>query len=223
MGALADRASVITSAPSRPRDAEESQGATLSAYHHWLRERDVTTSSFVEVEPAGIDAAIDSGARLVVIRAATDDAVDERALIALLTGAEANVVVPQSTGMTDAAWMEQVILVRDQVADLRSHQGDIEALLGTVPHAMDVAGALVTASARRTPVLLEGLTVWAAAVAADRLSFRAKTWWHGAGTSNDPAIRAAMMRIGVDPGLDLGLPTRSEIGARVHAALIGID
>jgi nicotinate-nucleotide--dimethylbenzimidazole phosphoribosyltransferase len=122
--------------------------------------------------------------------------------------------------MTDAGWIEQVILIRDRISDLRAHQGDIEALLATVPGATEVVDALLTASARRTPVLLEGLTVWAGAVAADRLSFRAKTWWHGAGTSSDPAIRAAVKRIGVDPGLDLGLPTESIIGARVHAALI---
>jgi nicotinate-nucleotide--dimethylbenzimidazole phosphoribosyltransferase len=192
----------------------------LGAFLRWLRERDVATSGLVEVEPAGVDAAIDSGARLLVIRTVIDDAAGERGLIALLTGAEPNAVVPQPAGMTDAGWIEQVILIRDRISDLRAHQGDIEALLATVPGATEVVDALLTASARRTPVLLEGLTVWAGAVAADRLSFRAKTWWHGAGTSSDPAIRAAVKRIGVDPGLDLGLPTESIIGARVHAALI---
>jgi nicotinate-nucleotide--dimethylbenzimidazole phosphoribosyltransferase len=223
MGALADRASVITSAPAHSGDADDSLGATLGAYRTWLRERDVTTYNFVEVEAAGIDAAIDSGARLLVLRTELGDSVAERALIALLTGAEANAVVPQPSGMTDAAWMAQVILVRDHVVDLRAHQGDIEALLDTVPGATDVARALLTASARRTPVLLEGLSVWASAVAVDRLSFRAKTWWHGAGTSSDPAIQAAVTRIGIDPGLDLGLPSQSVIGARVHAAMIEID
>lgn len=223
MGELADRASGITSAPAHSGDADDSLGATLGAYRTWLRERGVTTSNFVEVAPAGIDVAIDSGARLVVIRAATDDATAARALISLLTGAEANAVVPQPIGMTDAAWLEQMILVRDHVVGLRAHQGDIEALLDTTPGATDVASALLTASARRTPVLLEGLSVWASAVAVDRLSFRAKTWWHGAGMSSDPAIQAAVTRIGIDPGLDLGLPSQSVIGARVHAALIEID
>lgn len=223
MGALADRASAITSAPSRPRDEDGSRGETLDAYRQWLQERDVTTSHVVEVAPPGVDAAIDSGAHLLVLRSEIDDAVPARALISLLTGAEPNAVVPQPTGTSDAAWMEQVILVRNRVSDLRAHQGDMEALLATVPGATEMADALLTASARRTPVLLEGLTVWAAAVAADRLSFRAKTWWHGAGTSCDPAIQAAVTRIGIDPGLDLGLPSQSVIGARVHAALIAID
>lgn len=223
MGALAERASTITSAPAHPHDADDSLGEALGAYRQWLGERDVITSGVVEVEPSGVDSAIDSGAHLLVLRSTIDDAIAARALISLLTGAEANAVVPQPTGMTDATWMSQVILVRDRVAALRTHQGDIEALLDTVPGATDVASALLTASARRTPVLLEGLTVWASAVAVDRLSFRAKTWWHGAGTSSDPAIQAAVTRIGVNPGLDLGLPSQSVIGARIHASLIEID
>jgi nicotinate-nucleotide--dimethylbenzimidazole phosphoribosyltransferase len=223
MGVLAERASEITSAPSLPREGNDGWGEPLSSYRQWVRERGVTTPHITEVPPAGVDAAIDSGAQLLVVRATHDDDIAARSLISLLTGTESNSVVPQTTGMTDAAWMEQMIEVRDRVAALRVHQGDIEALLGTVPEVAAAADALVTASARRTPVLLEGLTMWAGAVAADRLSFRAKTWWHGAGTSSDPAIRSAVTRIGTDPGLDLQLPTQSVIGARVHAALLTID
>lgn len=223
MGALADLASAITSAPTLPRDDDNSRGGFLDAYRHWLREREALAAGLVEVGPADIDAAIDSGARLLVVRGAHDDPTTSRAVISLLTGAEPNTVVHQTMGMSDEEWMRQVIQVRDRVTDLRTHQGDIEALLDAVPAAAAIARGLITASARRTPVLLEGLTTWAAGVAADRLSFRAKTWWHGAGTSMDPAIHAAVTRIGIEPGLDLQLPTNSVVGARVHAALAAVD
>jgi len=223
MGALVDIASAITSAPTLPRDGDDTRGAPLSSYRHWLRERDALSVDLTEVDSLLVDSAIDSGARLLVVRGTHDDPVDARALICLLTGAEPNTVVPQAIGTPDAEWMQQVVRVRDRVSDLRAHLGDVEALLDTFPAASAIARALLTASARRTPVLLEGLTAWAAAVAADRLSFRAKTWWHGAGTSADPAIQAAVMRIGIDPGLALDLPAYSTIGAQVHAAVIAID
>lgn len=224
MGALADRASTITSAPSTRGEPAEHWGAPLAAFRQWLVDRDVPRpATLTEVTADAMDAAIDSGARLVVLRSRDTDDLLERSVVAVLTGTEPHVLVTQSPGMTDGMWMQSVIAVRDQAARLRGHQGDPEALISTSPALTAMTSALLTASARRTPVLLEGLMSWTAALVADRLSFRAKTWWHGAGTSSDPAIEACVVRIGIAPGLGLALPSESVIGARVHAALTTVD
>lgn len=224
MGALADRASTITSAPSSSPHEEDPWGEPIASFRQWLTDHHVPLpATLTEVHAEDMDAAIDSGAHLVVLRPRETDELFERSVVALLTGSEANIVVEQNHGMPDGTWMQHVTTVRDGAARMRAQLGDPEELISTNSALTAMTSALITASARRTPVLIEGLASWTAALVADRLSFRAKTWWHGAGTSRDPAITASALRIGVPPGLDLRLPSESVIGARVHAAITSVD
>jgi len=224
VGSLAERANAITSAPTSGDPVDTAWGAPLGELRRWLDDRGVALPAMMtEVAPAHVDSAVDSGARLLVLRSDPAEELHSRAVVAVLTGAEPNALVPQPAGMPDATWMQQVIAVRDAAADVRAHLGDPEALVGSSATLTAMTEALVTACIRCTPVFLEGLTAWTAALAADRLSFRAKTWWFGAGSSSDPAISAAALRIGIPTGLDLRLPTESVIGARVHAAVTNVD
>lgn len=224
MGSLADRAASIVTASTLPAEDDRQWGEPIGEFRHWLRERDVPVpAGLTEVNADDVDPAIDSGARLLVLRGPVADDLVTRSIVAVLTGCEPNVLIAEANAATDAAWMQQVVALRDMAAHLRVHLGDPEAMVQASPAVAAMTSAVITASARRTPLLLEGLTAWTAALAADRLSFRAKTWWHGAGTSIDPAIAAAALRIGIPTGLDLRLPTESVLGARVHAAVTAID
>jgi nicotinate-nucleotide--dimethylbenzimidazole phosphoribosyltransferase len=170
-----------------------------------------------------IDAAVDSGANLLALIAPNTAPAAYRAITSVLTGAEPDVLIAQVPGMSDTKWMEQVAICRDLAADIHALRGDHGELVQAAgaAHLTRVANALLAASDRRTPVLLEGATSWTAALLADRMNIRAKAWWYGAGTSADPAVRAASARVGISSGLDLELPSESRIGVPVHLAALG--
>jgi nicotinate-nucleotide--dimethylbenzimidazole phosphoribosyltransferase len=66
-------------------------------------------------------------------------------------------------------------------------------------------------------VLLDGVATAAAALVAQRGSFRAVSWWVAAHRSPEPAHDLALDRLGLEPLLDLGV--RAEDGT---AALLGV-
>lgn len=174
------------------------------------------------VGAAAIDAAADSGANLLALIAPPTAPVTYRAITGVLTGAEPDALVAQPSGTTDARWMEQVAACRDLAADIYSLRGDQSELVRAAgaPHLVEIVGALLAAVDRKTPVLLEGASVWTAALLADRMNIRAKSWWYGAGTCADPAVHAAAARVGINSGLDLDLPSESRIGVQVHLAAL---
>ena len=171
---------------------------------------------------AAADQAIDSGATLLLPRVGTHDSTASRTLIALLTRKEASVVIHQPEGMTDRAWMASCAAVRDGVAALVGHRAQPAALLaGLDAHEIAfVVGALLGAAARRTPCLVDGTDELAAALVADRISFRAKGWWRAGSTSPDPARVAAIDRMDLTPGLPFGLTDDAGLGADATLVLL---
>jgi nicotinate-nucleotide--dimethylbenzimidazole phosphoribosyltransferase len=176
---------------------------------------------------AGIDAAdraVDAGSTLLVPRVRSRDDEGARTLIALLTRKEASAVVFQRDGMSDRDWMAACAAVRDRAAGAAEHRGDAVRLLAAVgsPAIALVVGTLLAASARRTPCLVDGTDELAAALAADRISFRAKGWWRSASDSPDPGRAAAIDRIDLAPGLPLGLTDDAGRGAQATVALLDL-
>ncbi|MDP1876444.1 MAG: nicotinate-nucleotide--dimethylbenzimidazole phosphoribosyltransferase [Actinomycetota bacterium] len=173
---------------------------------------------------AAADAAIDAGASLIVPTVPAPNAVAARTVIAVLSRAGASTVTYQSPGMTDAAWMAVCAQIRDRSADVSSLRATPLALLdalGAVAIAY-TAGVLLGSAARRTPCLVDGTDALAAALIADRLSFRAREWWRAAATSPDPGRQVAADRIDLSPGLPLGLVVEDGSGARATVALLGM-
>lgn len=164
------------------------------------------------------DEEVDAGADLLVpgdmgIGNTTPAAV----LIGLLAGVAPAEVVGRGTGIDDATWMRKTAAVRDAMRRGRPFKGDPIGLLATIGGA-DIAamtGFLVGAAARRTPVLLDGVVSSAAALVAHRIAFRSREWWQAGHRSTEPAQRAALERLNLEPIVDYGLRLGEGTGALV--------
>ncbi len=174
----------------------------------------------VEVGRLLADEEVDAGADLLVpgvlgVGATTPAAV----LVAAVTGAEPVAVVGRGSGIDDEAWMRKAAAVRDALRRARPHVGDPSALLRVAGGAdlAVLAGLLAQAAVRRTPVLLDGLVVGAAALVADRLAPGAREWWLWAQRSPEPAMARVAEHLRLSPLLDLGV--RAEDGSGALAAL----
>jgi len=160
------------------------------------------------------DEEVDGGADLLVL--ALPDlhlAVPVAGLVGLLTKADASAVT--ATGQDDAAWMVACAATRDTMRRGRpamADRVDLLAAVGTGDLAV-ATGVLLQAASRRTPVLLDGPAVAAAALVAARLSFRAADWWLAGNLSPDPAHGLALARLSLEPVLDLGLRGDDGTGA----------
>lgn len=169
------------------------------------------------------DEEIDAGADLLVpgdmgIGNTTPAAV----VTALLTGAEPHTVVGRGTGIDDRAWIRKAAAVRDAARRGRRHVADPVALLAAVGGAdlAAMAGFLVQAARRRTPVVLDGVVSAAAALVADRLCPGAAEWWVAGHRSTEPAQRAALEALGKTPLLDLGMRLGEGTGALLAVPLL---
>jgi NaMN:DMB phosphoribosyltransferase len=168
------------------------------------------------------EAAIDAGATLLVPRATTRNARAARTVTALLARKDAATVVHQVPGMTDREWMAECVAVRDGAARLADRRARPLPMLEGLA-ATDVAfvtGVLLAAAARRTPCLVDGTDELAAALVADRMAYRATSWWLAASTSTDPARNAAIERMDLRTGLPLALADESGQGASACVTLL---
>ena len=121
---------------------------------------DDETERAVDVGRALVDDEVDAGADLLVpgaigVGATTPASV----LVAAITGAEPVAVVGRGSGIDDEAWMRKAAAIRDALRRARPHARDPLALLRVAGGAdlAVLAGFLLQAAVRRTPVLLDGL------------------------------------------------------------------
>ena len=162
------------------------------------------------------DEEVDAGADLLVpaslgVGATTPASV----LVAVLTTVEPVAVVGRGSGIDDNGWMRKAAAVRDAMRRARPHLRDPLEMLRVAGGAdlTVLTGFLVQAALRRTPVLLDGLVVGAAALVADELAPGAKQWWLAAGRSPEPAWTLITDRLGLVPLLDLGVRLGDGTGA----------
>ncbi|WP_010695342.1 nicotinate-nucleotide--dimethylbenzimidazole phosphoribosyltransferase [Saccharopolyspora spinosa] len=162
------------------------------------------------------DEEVDSGADLLIagdmgIGNTTPAAV----LIAALTGTEPVAVVGRGTGIDDNAWMRKTAAVRDALRRARKVLNDPVALLRTSAGA-DIAALtafLAQAAVRRTPVLLDGVVVGAAALVAEELAPGARQWWLAGHRSAEPGGPLVLDHLDLTPVLDLGMRLGEGSGA----------
>ncbi len=162
------------------------------------------------------DEEVDSGADLLIagdmgIGNTTPAAV----LVAALTNAEPVAVVGFGTGIDDAGWARKTAAVRDALFRARSVLPDPVGLLRCCGGAdlAAMAGFCAQAAIRRTPLLLDGLTVTAAALVAERLAPGARQWWQAGHRSTEPGHALALAELGLDPILDLRMRLGEGTGA----------
>ena len=169
------------------------------------------------------DEAVDSGAQLLVVGdMGIGNTTPAAALVALLTKSEVVDVVGRGTGIDDEAWMRKAAAIRDAVFRSRTALGDPLALLASVtgPDIAAMAGCLVQAAVRRTPVVLDGVVSTSAALVAQRLSFRAPRWYVAGHRSTEPAHSLALERLGLEPLLEASMRLGEGTGALMAVPLV---
>lgn len=165
-----------------------------------------SAGSAVAAGIAAADEEVERGSDLLVA-ACPGEQEPATAVVSALTGAEPVALLARGAAATDpVAWMERAVRVRDtrrRIAPLRDRPGDLLAELGSAPLAA-ACGFLLQAAVRRTPVVLDGTAVAAAAVLAYEAQPRATRWWMASDSAADPAAERAHARLGLAPLLALG-------------------
>ena len=164
------------------------------------------------------DEEIDAGADLLIAGdMGIGNSTPATVLVAALTDAEPVAVVGCGTGIDDAGWARKTAAVRDALRRARPVVSDPVALLRCCGGAdlAAMAGFCAQAAVRRTPLLLDGLAVTAAALIAEQLAPGARQWWQAGHRSPEPAHGLALTRLGLEPILDLGMRLGEGTGAAV--------
>ncbi len=185
------------------------------------REDALTDAEARAAVDAGIriaDEEIDGGADLLVAGdMGIGNTTPAATLVAVITGTEPVKVVGRGTGIDDAAWMRKASAIRDarlRAWPVRWNATDLLRVAGGADLAA-MAGFLMRAAARRTPVLLDGVVVTAAALVVHEVAPRAARWWQAGHRSPEPAHALALDRLGLTPILDLSMRLGEGSGALV--------
>jgi nicotinate-nucleotide--dimethylbenzimidazole phosphoribosyltransferase len=197
------------------------RGSGNIAVEDALSEQDAATAISAGRQIA--DEEVDGGADLLIAGdMGIGNTTAATTLVAALTGAEPVVVVGRGTGIDDHGWMRKAGAVRDALYRARAMTSDPLGLLRVCGGAdlAAMAGFLAQAAIRRTPVLLDGLVVTAAALVAEQLAPGARAWWQAGHRSTEPAHSLALSHLGLDPIVDLGMRLGEGTGAAVALPIV---
>jgi nicotinate-nucleotide--dimethylbenzimidazole phosphoribosyltransferase len=181
----------------------------------------LTDSETIEAIGAGrqiADEEVDAGADLLIAGdIGIGNTTPATVLIAALTGSEPAAVVGYGTGIDDAGWIRKTAAVRDALFRARPLSSDPVGLLRCAAGAdlAAMAGFCAQAAVRRTPLVLDGVAVAAAALVAERLAPGARLWWQAGHRSVEPAHGVALAALRLDPILDLRMRLGEGTGAAV--------
>lgn len=143
-------------------------------------------------------------------------------LVAALTNTEPVAVVGIGTGIDDAAWARKTAAVRDALFRGRSFLNDPVGLLRRCGGAdfAAMAGFCAQAAIRRTPLLLDGMAVTAAALVAERLAPGSRQWWQAGHRSTEPGHTVALTALQLEPIVDLRMRLGEGTGAAVALTVV---
>ncbi len=158
------------------------------------------------------DSVADSGADLLVVGSAgagADTAATAAAVF--LIGGEPSALLGLVTGpdgrVDDTAWMTRCAAVRDALHRVRKRNRDPHTALAALggPDVAVATGLVLGASARRTPILLDGPVGLTAALLARDIAGPASHWCLAPDTSRQPAAVMLAERLRLEQFLDLRL------------------
>ncbi|MCV7353982.1 nicotinate-nucleotide--dimethylbenzimidazole phosphoribosyltransferase [Mycolicibacterium fluoranthenivorans] len=181
------------------------------------------TTAAIQAGRAIADEEVDGGADLLIAGdMGIGNTTPATTLIAAATRSEPVAVIGRGTGIDDTGWARKVSAIRDALYRARTVTGDPEALLRVCGGAdlAAMAGFLAQAAVRRTPVLLDGVVVTAAALIADLLAPGARAWWQAGHRSTEPAHTLALDHLGLVPIVDLGMRLGEGTGAAVALPVV---
>jgi nicotinate-nucleotide--dimethylbenzimidazole phosphoribosyltransferase len=184
---------------------------------------DAETTAAIAAGRQIADDEVDAGADLLIagdigIGNTTPAAV----LVAAMTNAEPVAVVGCGTGIDDAGWARKTAAVRDALFRTRLVLPDPVGLLrcGGGADLAAMAGFCAQAAVRRTPLILDGMAVTAAALVAERLAPGARQWWQAGHKSTEPGHALALAELGLDPIVDLRMGLGEGTGATVALPIL---
>ena len=181
------------------------------------------TAAAIEAGRAIADEEVDSGADLLIAGdMGIGNTTAATTLIAALTNSEPVAVVGRGTGIDDAGWARKTAAIRDALYRARGLSADPVGLLRVCGGAdfAAMAGFCAQAAVRRTPVLLDGVVVTAAALVADRLAPGARQWWQAGHRSTEPAHALALQQLDLEPIIDLRMRLGEGTGAAVALPVV---
>jgi nicotinate-nucleotide--dimethylbenzimidazole phosphoribosyltransferase len=181
------------------------------------------TAAAIEAGRAIADEEVDSGADLLIAGdMGIGNTTAATTLIAALTNSEPVAVVGRGTGIDDAGWARKTAAIRDALYRARGLSADPVGLLRVCGGAdfAALAGFCAQAAVRRTPVLLDGVVVTAAALVADRLAPGARQWWQAGHRSTEPAHALALQQLDLEPIIDLRMRLGEGTGAAVALPVV---
>ena len=181
------------------------------------------TAAAVEAGRRIADEEVDAGADLLIAGdMGIGNTTAATTLIAALTNSEPVAVVGRGTGVDDAGWARKTAAIRDALFRARALRMDPVGLLRVCGGAdlAAMAGFVAQAAVRRTPVLLDGVVVTAAALIADRLAPGARQWWQAGHLSTEPAHALALQRLDLEPIVDLGMRLGEGTGAAIALPIL---
>jgi len=162
------------------------------------------------------DEEIDAGADLLIAGdMGIGNTTPATVLIATLTDTEPVAAVGRGTGIDDAGWIRKVAAIRDAMWRARPVAKDPVALLRVAASAdiAATAGFLARAAQRRTPVILDGVVVTAAALVAEDLAAGASAWWVAGHRSTEPAHSLALKQLRLEPLIEMEMRLGEGSGA----------
>jgi nicotinate-nucleotide--dimethylbenzimidazole phosphoribosyltransferase len=177
---------------------------------------DQETSDAVDAGRQIADQEVDAGADLLIAGdMGIGNTTAATVLVAALTGIEPVAVVGYGSGIDDAGWARKTAAVRDALFRAGPVLSDPVALLRSCGGAdlAGIAGFCAQAAVRRTPLLLDGIAVTAAALVAERLAPGARLWWQAGHLSTEPAHTVALAQLKLDPIMDLRMRLGEGTGA----------
>jgi nicotinate-nucleotide--dimethylbenzimidazole phosphoribosyltransferase len=143
------------------------------------------------------------------------------ALVAALTGRPAAEVTGRGTGVDDPTLATKVRIVETAVARLGADADPVRVLaeVGGFEHA-GLAGFVIGAAARRTPVILDGVIAGAAALLAQALAPDVVGYCFAGHRSVEPGHAVALERLGLRPLVDLDLRLGEGTGAALAFPIV---
>ena len=143
-------------------------------------------------------------------------------LVAIITKTEPVAAVGRGSGIDDAGWMRKTTAVRNAMYRAHRAADDPITLLAACGGAdiAAMAGFCAQAAARRTPLLLDGLVVTAAALVAERLAPGARQWWQAGHRSTEPAHELALAELALEPIVDMKMRLGEGTGALVALPIV---
>lgn len=177
----------------------------------------------VEVGIRVADDLVDAGARLLVTGdMGIGNTTPAAALVAAFTGADPASVTGRGTGVDGATYARKVEVVRTALIRHAPDPADplgVLAAVGGLEHAA-LAGFVLGAAARRTPVVLDGVIAVSAALAAAAFAPHATGAMIAGHRSAEPGATVGLRALALSPLVDLGLRLGEGTGGALAVPIV---